>query len=588
MVDLTGHTIASRYQIIRLIAGGGMATVYLAKDLRLDRPVALKIIHPHLAGDQDFREKFIQEAKISAKLSHTNLVNVYDQGQDGEHIYLAMEYVPGITLREALQNMGPLTAAQALELYEQLLSGLAAAHQAGILHRDLKPENVLLSDDGRIKLADFGLARKVADQTQVGDLVGTVAYLSPELVTKGTVDARSDVYAAGVMLFELVTGKQPFQGEQAVQIAMQHANASVAAPSSINPGVPEIIDDIVLWATEREPDERPKDAAELLAAVRQAKKITSATTTNGHANQNRTTVIPVSEQTGEANSTQVLNLSQTPSQDATQILRVADVGPEDLPVASAAQTQILNREMMHDSSPQVQRLRSDANFKPAVAILTAVAVLLLGLGVGWSFGSGPFAPFQVPSVAGLSEAQARDLLAGCHCQVTTQNANSTSVPTGQVISTSPAAGAMIWGSPIKLSISIGAKLVAAPKLIGLNVAEATAEVLKSGFKLGKVSSWFNQAPIGTIYEYQGSDGSKIAENSTIDLKISLGSLPILSNIDEALATTALQAAGLKVAQVTKAPSDTVAIGKVINFVPLTDPIGAGGEVELIVSSGPAN
>lgn len=588
MVDLTGHTLVSRYQIIRLIAAGGMATVYLAKDLRLDRPVALKIIHPHLAGDQDFREKFIQEAKISAKLSHSNLVNVYDQGQDGVHIYLAMEYVPGITLREALQNMGPLTASQALDLYEQLLSGLAAAHQAGILHRDLKPENVLLSDDGRIKLADFGLARKVADQTKVGDLVGTVAYLSPELVTKGTVDARSDVYAAGVMLFELITGKQPFQGEQAVHIAMQHANASVAAPSSIKPGVPEVIDDIVLWATERDPDERPKDAAELLAAVRQAKKMIIAPANGTQPNQNKTTVIPVSGQTGNAQSTQVLNLSQSSPQDATQVLRVDGLGAEVLTAADVAATQVLNREMIRETDPEVQRLRSDTSFKPAVAVLTAVSIVLLGLGVGWSFGSGPFAPFQVPSVAGLSETQARELLAGCDCQISAEKANSTSVPTGLVISSNPAAGAMIWGSPIELSISIGAKLVAAPDLIGLNVAEATAEVLKSGFKLGKVSSWFNQAPIGTIYEYQGSDGSKIAENSTIDLKISLGSLPILSNIDEALATNALQAAGLKVAQVTNAPSDTVAVGKVINFVPLTDPIGAGGEVELIVSSGPAN
>lgn len=588
MVDLSGRNIASRYQVIRHVATGGMATVYLANDLRLDRPVALKIIHSHLAGDQDFREKFIQEAKISAKLSHTNLVNVYDQGQDGDLIYLAMEYVPGITLREALQEMGPLTAGQALELYEQLLSGLAAAHQAGILHRDLKPENVLLADDGRIKLADFGLARKVADQTHAGDLVGTVAYLSPELVTKGTVDARSDVYAAGVMLFELVTGQQPFQGEQAVHIAMQHANEAVPAPSSLKPGVPEIIDDLVLWATEREPDERPKNAAELLAAVRQAKKVISGASSIGSQGNNRTTVIPISEQASDVNSTQILDSNQVPDQNETQILGDINFGIQDFSQGNSAATQILNRDLIQDTSPEVQLLKSNSNFKPAVSLLVAVAVVLAGLGAGWAFGSGPFAPYQVPVLAGLSENQARELLTGCRCQITTKTENSTSVPSGQVISVSPPAGGLIWGSPIELRVSIGAKLISAPKLAGLNVAEATAEVLKSGFKLGKVSSWFNQAPIGTVYEYQGSDGSKIAENSTIDLKISLGSLPILSNIDEALATTALEAAGLKVAQVTHAPSDTVAIGKVINFVPLTDPIGAGGEVELIVSSGPAN
>jgi serine/threonine-protein kinase len=194
----------------------------------------------------------------------------------------------------------------------------------------------------------------------------------------------------------------------------------------------------------------------------------------------------------------------------------------------------------------------------------------------------------VPSIQGLSKEQATARFANCSCDLVFEEANSSSVPTGQAIGSDPIAGAVIWGGDVTITISTGAKLVSAPKLVGLNVAEATAEVLKSGFKLGKVSSWFNQAPIGTIYEYQGSDGTKIAENSTIDLKISLGALPVLSNIDEALATTALQAAGLKVVQVTQAASDTVAMGKVINFIPLTDPIGAGGEVELIVSSGPAN
>lgn len=584
MPDLTSSVIADRYQIVRQIASGGMATVYLAKDLRLDRPVALKIIHAHLAGDQDFREKFIQEAKISARLSHSNLVNVYDQGQDGNHVFLAMEYVPGMTLREGLRSMGALSADQALELYEQLLAGLAAAHQAGILHRDLKPENVLLADDGRVKLADFGLARKIVDQTQANNLVGTVAYLSPELVTNGVVDARSDVYAAGVMLFELVTGRQPFEGEQAVQIAMQHASSNVPAPSSYNQGIPEVIDDIVLWATERDPADRPSDASELLAAVKQARRQLKVISSQPQKTTQQTTVMPRLDPETSADQTQVFSPLGLANNQATQVLQPASSTGS----FSADATAVLERGQLMTEPESPELLRAHSRFKPAIALLVATATVLVGLGFGWSFGSGPFAPYQVPSIQGLSKEQATARFANCSCDLVFEEANSSSVPTGQAIGSDPIAGAVIWGGDVTITISTGAKLVSAPKLVGLNVAEATAEVLKSGFKLGKVSSWFNQAPIGTIYEYQGSDGTKIAENSTIDLKISLGALPVLSNIDEALATTALQAAGLKVVQVTQAASDTVAIGKVINFIPLTDPIGAGGEVELIVSSGPAN
>lgn len=584
MPDLTSRVIANRYQITNQIASGGMATVYLAKDLRLDRSVALKIIHAHLANDHDFREKFIQEAKISAKLSHSNLVNVYDQGQDGEHVYLAMEYVPGMTLREGLTNMGALSADQALELYEQLLAGLSAAHQAGILHRDLKPENVLLADDGRVKLADFGLARKIADQTQASNLVGTVAYLSPELVTNGQVDARSDVYAAGIMLFELVTGRQPFKGEQAVQIAVQHASNSVPAPSSINQQIPEMIDDLVLWSTERDPADRPIDATELLAAVKQARRQLKAAVSQPVRAVQQTTLLPRVDLSVAADKTQILDNASIAQNQETQVLQPVEFSQS----ANLDATAVLDRGQLNHAEQGPTLLRSNSGFKPLIALLVAAAVALVGLGVGWAFGSGPFAPYQVPSVAGMTKDQAISRLSGCQCDLVFEESNSSSVPLGQAIATDPVGGSVIWGGEVTITMSSGAKLVAAPKLVGLNVAEATAEVVKSGFKLGKVSSWFNQAPIGTIYEHQGSDGSKIAENSTIDLKISLGALPVLSNIDEALATTALQAAGLKVVQVTQAASDTVAIGKVINFIPLTDPIGAGGEVELIVSSGPAN
>jgi serine/threonine protein kinase len=579
MTDLTGATIAGRYKISKQIASGGMATVYLAVDTRLERRVALKIVHRHLANESNFREKFIQEAKISARLSHPNLVNVFDQGEDGDTLFLAMEYVEGTTLRDALKRLGPLSPKRALEMYEHLLAGLAAAHKAGILHRDLKPENVLLADDGQIKLADFGLARNSTAQTQAEDLFGTVAYLSPELIQRGNADARSDVYAAGVMLFELVTGQQPFQGEEAMQVAYQHANNMVPAPSSINPSIPEVIDDLVQWATERNQADRPADAGEFLRAVKQARQEISGTAKISRSNATQILDGKLSDATqvltgNVSDATQVLSSNIS---DATQIIKTNE---------EFDKTQLLQSiQTTGDELPAISRRHSQ--LRPLRFSIVTLAVLLLGLGFGWAFGSGPFAPFQIPALAGLSESQAKAALLPCNCKVATEFVYSTAVSKGRVVSSNPPAGSVAWGD-ITIQVSKGAKLVSAPKLLGMNVAEATAEVLKSGFKLGKVTSWFNQAPIGTIYEYQGSDGQKIAENSIIDLKISLGSLPILSNIDQALATTALEAAGLKVAKVTNSPSDTVAVGKVINFVPLTDPIGAGGEVELIVSSGPAN
>lgn len=262
MSNLIGQLIHGRYLVEKLVARGGMATVYLAEDNRLDRKVALKVIHEHLVSDPDFVGKFEREAKIAANLSHPNLVNVFDQAREGKIVFLAMEYVPGITLRDALRDFGALSPNRVLEIFEPVLAGLAAAHKAGILHRDIKPENVLLSDDGKIKLSDFGLARPISAHTQTGAVIGTVAYLSPELVSKGIADARSDVYAAGIMLYELLTGQQPFKGEQAVQVAMQHANSEVPAPSLVNPGIPELLDELVLWATAKEPSNRPADAVE--------------------------------------------------------------------------------------------------------------------------------------------------------------------------------------------------------------------------------------------------------------------------------------------------------------------------------------
>ena len=266
---LIGTVVDDRYRVAERLARGGMSTVYRAVDLRLERDVAMKVLYPHLAEDPALVDKFEREAKTAAVLNHPHVVNVYDQGissgPEGRLAYLIMEYVPGVTLRSVLGKHRALTPHLTLVYLLALVDGLAAAHRAELVHRDIKPENVLVSREGDIKVADFGLARAATNHTGTGAaLMGTVAYVSPELASGGRADQRSDVYAVGIMMFEMLTGRQPFTGQSAVQIAFKHVNSRVPAPSTLAPGLAESLDDVVLWCTHPDPDQRPRDAQELL------------------------------------------------------------------------------------------------------------------------------------------------------------------------------------------------------------------------------------------------------------------------------------------------------------------------------------
>ncbi|HEY3903667.1 MAG TPA: PASTA domain-containing protein [Streptosporangiaceae bacterium] len=264
-----GQLLGGRYHVGSRIARGGMATVYMGTDTRLDRVVALKIAHPDFSDDVEFVRRFIGEARSAARLTSPNVVAIYDQGSDGRLHYIAMEYVAGRTLRQLLTERGTLGAREALDIMTGVLTGLAAAHQAGLAHRDVKPENVLLTNSGEVKVADFGLARSVAGavQTKGGMLIGTAAYLAPEQVSGGVSDARTDVYAAGIMLFELLTGRQPHTGESPLAIAYKHVNEIVPAPSSQLPGLAPALDALVAMATSRDPELRPMHAGQFLRAI---------------------------------------------------------------------------------------------------------------------------------------------------------------------------------------------------------------------------------------------------------------------------------------------------------------------------------
>ncbi|MDE2386169.1 MAG: protein kinase [Actinomycetales bacterium] len=610
MSNLTGQTLGERYLIRRLLASGGMASVYVADDTRLDREVAIKVVHPHLA--ESYRERFVAEAKLAARLQHPNLVNVFDQGRDDQLAWMAMEYVSGITLRDVMDKFHVLDAERALELFEPVLAGLASAHKAGILHRDLKPENVLLADDGRIKLSDWGLAREVDQRTKTESLIGTVAYVSPELVLRGSADARSDVYAAGILLFELVTGRQPFVGEQAVQVAFQHANSTVPAPSTVNPAVPPLVDELVLWATAREPAHRPTDAGELLAVVSRARAELrnsgdlSQTTALAHTQRlAATTKIGDLESLGfnDANVTERIaapgSVEVDPTAGAGAATEVIGGYGDDLATlgirATSAkpaggihgnQTERISLDQLEDDELHpLERLEKP---NPALKLLIiSTALVLLGSAVGWFFSSGPGAFKSIPVLAGQSQSSAESTLGAIHLDYQIVTENNKEVATGQVIRSEPAAGQLAFGQ-VKVFVSLGPKQIRVPEIKGQNLVDATASLVGAGLELGAVSSWFDNAALGTVYDYTGADGSAILDGTKIDLKLSLGPIPLVSGMDASLANSTLSAVGLVVADTKTEYSETVAKGKVITIQTAQgQPIGKGAAVTLVVSKGSA-
>lgn len=325
--SLVGLTVDDRYNITQRIAHGGMATVYRAVDTRLDREVALKILRPNMAEDPSVIEKFEAEAKNTAKINHPHVINVYDQGLgtagNGNVVYLAMEFIEGHTLREVMRAAGRMTVDQTWNIALPIIRGVAAAHRVGLIHRDIKPENVLVSRDGDIKVADFGLARAASNHTGTGmALMGTVSYMSPELVTGEQADERSDVYALGIVLFEMLTGQRPYSGESAVAIAVQHTNSRVPAPSSLVPGISAAVDDLVLHATEPAPEDRPADATELLILVQ-------------HLLDHPQTAERLADQRHQQNdNTEVFNANSTGLQDPEATAPLSSV--EDEPRTSIA------------------------------------------------------------------------------------------------------------------------------------------------------------------------------------------------------------------------------------------------------------
>jgi serine/threonine protein kinase/beta-lactam-binding protein with PASTA domain len=586
---MIGRVLDGRYRVGPRIARGGMATVYEATDLRLDRVVAVKVMHAGLGDDDDFADRFVREARAAARLSHPNVVSVFDQGADGDTLFLVMEHVDGRTLRDLVRAEAPLAPARALALLDPVLAALGAAHQAGLVHRDVKPENVLLAEDGRVKVADFGLARAVSAHTQhttTGILIGTVSYLSPELLLDGRADARSDVYSAGVVLYEMLTGAKPHEAASAIQVAYRHVHEDVPPPSGRVPGIPPYVDALVARATARDRALRPTDAQVLLRHVRRVRvALDHGVLEDPELTSDLTPTVPVQR------------LAR--GEDIDYVREDLPPGTEDLPTVLTPAQAVRRRSLLTRRGrpgPAVQDgpAAPPARDRPHRRRLPRRALLLLVvLGVaaaGWWIGLGRYT--TTPGLLGLSPraAQARAAAAGLDLEVAGRDFSET-VPVGAVVSTDPAGGDhVVRDGVVRVVLSRGPERHQVPR-VGNQVLDTAQQALQDArLTVGEASYAFSDAvAAGRVLRTDPPAGTALRRGAAVDLVVSKGPRPVpvpdVTGRTADAATAALRRLRLRAVR-TSAHSDTVEAGDVVSQAPRSGRLLPGRTVRLVVSLGP--
>ena len=645
-----GQLLDGRYRVEAHLAHGGMATVYLGTDTRLDRTVALKIMHAELASDEEFVRRFVAEARSVARLSHPNVVAVYDQGADGRTLYLAMEYVPGRTLRDLLTERSALRPREALDILEGVLAGLAAAHAAGIAHRDVKPENVLLGDNHSIKVADFGLARLLSEATHTksGLLIGTAAYLAPEQVAGGRTDFRADVYAAGIMLFELLTGRQPYTGDTPLTVAYRHVNEVVPAPSSLVPGLPPALDSLVALATSRDPELRPADAGQFLRAITGARHGlpldmpppalpgtspgippgTAPSDSNAETAPPRPVVAPAwpDPHAGAWPGAQspAWPSAQPPAWPGAQPAGPSGGWPEppqngsalDLipglaPVPAAQsygapgtgtdridgpyrpgtnKTLIVSAaDAPYGSTPPARESwLPGLLFSRRLAYLAAALAVVVVFGLlGWWLLEGRYT--IVPKVTGVSTATAQaDLRDAGLTPAATKTSLDNHVAKGLVISTVPSNGSRIArGGQVTLIVSAGPHMIKMPQVTGLKLTDAQAAIKHAGLVPGKVKLVTSTTiAAGIVVSTSPGAGTSWPQPKPVTFVLSAGPpLPDFVGQQKAVAEQWAAANGVKLNEVTSA-SDQPTDTVIKQSVHPGSAFTAGQVITVTISPGP--
>jgi len=572
MSDLTGELIDGRYQLIRQLATGGMASIYEALDTRLDRKVAVKIMHAHLAQDEQFVERFIREAKAAAALSHPNIVAVQDQGwnQNGTPaIFIVMELIKGHTLREYLNEQTKLPIADGIKFLLPVLSALSAAHKIGIVHRDIKPENILISKEGRIKVADFGLAKgpliggTLTAESSV--ILGSVSYLSPEQVQRGVADTRSDIYSIGITAFEMFTGKKPFEGEAPIQIAYMHVNNRVPKISSLIAEVPEQLDDLIYRATSANPDERPRDATDFYEELSRISH-----SLNPKENQLSLELdIPIEP------------MRPKTSRKSLRAKVKELTAPTPIPPTPTPRETTEEVRKRKKASKRVRR-----NRKIAGALAVAVGA------VGWYVLIGPGSRVVVPSTVGATQAEVSAALDPLGLtSIVAEKQFSEEIPEGHVIQSIPEGGGRIdQGGTVKLIVSKGPERFTIPSLSGLMPEAATKLLKKLPVSIQPLVEEFSTTvPKGYVIDSNPASGEKVKRNALVVIRVSKGveQIALASYVgkssDQAL--NELQDAGFVVTS-TYGYSETQLAGEVISQKPAGGGTAdKGSKIYLVISKG---
>jgi serine/threonine-protein kinase len=538
----------------------------------------------------------VSEARSAARLSHPNVVAVYDQGNDDGTVFLAMEMVHGHTLRDTIGKEAPMSPSRALALLEPVVSALAAAHRAGLVHRDVKPENVLIADDGRVKVADFGLAKAISADTKhtaTGVLIGTVSYIAPELVVEGRSDARADVYAVGVILYELLTGSKPHQGESPIQVAYKHVHEDVAAPSRVAPGIPAYVDALVARATARDREQRPADAGVLLQHVR---RVTQALNAGVRDDDDLVTDLLPRVAASTFEDAEVNNVPTDPH-DTAEVLRhprresTATLdraqAPPGLTSVRLAPTPRPAREPRPPRDRPARPRRSRRG--PILLVLALVVASAIGASAWW-FG---FARYTTtPGVIGLTQTEATERLDRAGLEVVVgESEYSSTVRRGRVISADPGAGDRVLdGENVAIVLSLGKETYDLPKLKGLTVDEAQDQILDAQMAFGKAIEEFSETvPTGIVISSDPKAGTTLRPGTIVDLVVSQGRRPIpvgdWVGKDADRAEQVLERRGLRVER-TAEYDDDVASGLVIAQEPEGGTLFKDDTVAIRVSLGP--